>query len=275
MTTDRLTLRRMVADRMPGEQSFVLTATGGDPTTFTDAEHVQGPTNAYIGADLWFTSGANLGRERRITSSTNLGDLHWQTPVTAVVAGNTAELWNLRGIGVKASEVNDAIDHAVSVLGRGAWLPLTASVAAAFALATPTVAIPASLTRGIFALDYQDPSYAGVWVEVDGGGEVPNPGWWYDRAGSQIVVGSTWASAIDAKTVRVRGYQLPTALSADASTTTLDKEAVVTEAVYQLCKRNSTKNPEFAGWVKDAWQEKERARPFAVGRRASGTIVFG
>jgi hypothetical protein len=271
----RLTLRREVGRRIPGEQFVVLVATAGSTTSFTDAETLQGPTDASKGADLYLIDGVNAGTQRRIQSSTNTGQLNWQTPVAAaVVAGDGAELWNQRGIGVKATEVNDAINDAIAVLRRGSWVPAVASVVLPFDQDSPTVVIPAALTRGVYGLYYQDPVRDDIWHEVAGGGEDPRVGWWYDRAAGTLVVGGSWAGVIDTSALRIQGYQKPGLLSADTDATPLDPEAVITEAVYQLLKRNSSRNPEFGQFLRDAYAEKERARPFSVGRRAPNTIVF-
>lgn len=275
MATTRLSLRRTIGGRIPGEQFVVLVATAGSTTTFTDADALQGPTDAYKGADLYLLSGANAGKQRRVQSSTNTGQLNWQSPVAAaVVAGDGAELWNQRGIGVKATEVNDAIDDALAVLSRGAWDSVVASVVLPFDQDSPTVVIPATLTRGIYGLYYQDPVRDGIWHEVAGGGEDPRVGWWYDRAAHTLVVGGAWTGVIDTYALRVQGYGTVAALAGDTDATPIDAEAVVTEAVYQLLKRNSSRNPEFGQFLRDAYAEKERARPFSVGRRAPNTVVF-
>lgn len=274
-TTNRLSLRRMIGGRIPGEQFVVLTATAGSTTSFTDSENLQGSTDAYKGTDLYLLDGANAGVQRRVQSSTNTGQLNWQTPApAAVVAGDEAELWNQRGIGVKATEVNDAIDDALRVLSRGAWDSVVASVVLPFDQDSPTVAIPATLSRGVYGLYYQDPVRDGIWHEVTGGGEDPRVGWWYDRSAHTLVVGGSWTGVIDTAVLRVQGYGVITDLSTDTSETTIDPDAIVTEAVYQLLKRNSSRNPEFGQFLRDAYAEKERARPFSVGRRAPNTIVF-
>jgi hypothetical protein len=255
---------------------LVLTATGGTTTAFNDSENLQGPTNAYRGMALYFLSGTNAGLQRTAQSSVEAsGQLNWATPLpAAVAAGDTAELWNQRGMGVKATEVNDAINDAIATLRRGAWLAATAAVAPAFDRTSPTIAIPAALSRGIYGVEWQDTVDAGRWHEVDGGGENAGVGWWYDRGGGTIVVGEPTATRIDTMTVRVHGYQKAGLLTSDSDATSLDPEAIIAEATYQLLKRNQNRNPEFRDYLRAAAAEAAYARQFAVGRKQPNTIVF-
>lgn len=277
MATTRKDLRWMIGARIPGEQALELTATSaGSTTAFNDTENLQGPNDAYKGMSLWFTSGTNKGSQRYVQSSVqSTGQLNWGAAVAAAVAaGDTAELWNQRGMGVKATEVNDAINHALLTFRRGVWAPRSETISTAFDRTSPSVPVPTALTRGVYAVRWQDTVDTAVWHEVWGGGEVPTAGWWYDGASHAVVIGEPWATEVDQRTLRLDGYGDPELLYDDADATPLDPEAVVTEAVYHLLKRNSVRNPDLLGFLKDAYAEKERARPFAVGRKLPTTVVF-
>jgi hypothetical protein len=270
------TLRRKVAKRIPGEQFIVLVATDGDTTEFRDTENLQGPTNAYVGSDLYLLDGLNAGKQRRIQSySQSLGQLTWRTALpTAVVEGDEAELWNVRGIGVTATQVNDAINDAIESLAKNVWIPVAASVTDDFDQDSPTIAIPASLTRGFYALNWQDSVSDGIWYDVDGGGEVPRSGWWYDAANGVIQVDGDWRSRIHGRAVRILGYGGTGVLSADTDMTPIDSEAIVTEAASNLLVANGSRNPDFERYLQRADALAAARRPFAVGRKAPNTIVF-
>ncbi len=276
MATTRKVLRRKVGKRIPGEQLLVLTATGGDTTSFRDSETLQGPNDAYKGSDLYFVTGVNAGKQRRIQSSSlATTQLNWATAVTAVVAGNEAELWNLRGMGVNALHVNDAINDAINSLAKNVWIPTSATVTAAFDEDAPTIAIPAALTRGFYGLDWQDTTNTGLWYEIDGGGEFPRPGWWYDAANHVIQIDGYWRNLADRSTVRINGYGGTAELTADTDATPIDSEALVTEAVSNLLVAHSSRNPDFERYMQRADAMAAARRPFAVGRKAPNTIVFG
>lgn len=275
--TSLRTLRRKVAKRIPGEQFLVLTATDGDTTAFRDTENLQGPNDAYKGADLYLLDGLNAGKQRRVQSSTqSLGQLSWGTALpAAVVAGDTAELWNLRGIGVTATQVNDAINDAIESLAKNVWIPVAATITDDFDMDSPTIAIPAELSRGFYAVNWQDSTADGIWHDVDGGGEVPRYGWWYDAANGVIQIDGYWRSAIHGRAIRILGYGGTGLLTADTDTTPIDSEAIVTEAVSNLLVMNGSRNPDFERYLQRADALAAARRPFAVGRKAPNTIVFG
>jgi hypothetical protein len=269
-------LRRSVAGKIPGEQVLILTATGGDTTSFRDAENLQGPNDAYKGADLYFVDGLNAGKKRRIISSDRvLGQLNWSQAVTAAVEeGDEAELWNQRGIGVGPDQVNAAINDAISSLAKHVWIPVTATLPDDFDQESPTFAVPAGLTRGIYSVNWQDDLDAGVWYDIDGGGEVPRHGWWYD-AGNGVIQIDGWARYhVHGRALRVMGYGGTATLSADTDTTPIDREAVVTEAVSNLLVVNQGRNPDFERYQQRADAVASARRPFAVGRKHPNTVVF-
>lgn len=275
MATTLKALRRKVGKRIPGEQLVVLTATGGDTTSFRDSRNLPGPNDAYKGADLYFVTGSNAGEQLRIQSSAQAtNQLNWSTAATAVVVGDEAELWNLRGIGVNAIQVNDAINDAIASLAKNVWIPVSATIADDFDQDTPTVAIPATLTRGVYSVDWQDSVQDGIWQQIDGGGEVPRYGWWYDAANAVIQIDGTWRSAIHGRTIRVLGYGGTDTLDADTDTTPIDSEALVTEAVANLLVANSSRNADFERFQQRADAMAAVRRPFAVGRKQPNTVVF-
>ena len=275
-TTTRKDLRRMVGRHFPLEQYRLLAATAnGTTTSFIDTERLQGPDNAYRGALLYFAGGANLGTYRHVQSSSqSAAQLTWGTPATSTVAGDEAELWNLRGEGVDPVQVNEAINDAIANLAKNAWIPVNGNVAAAFDQTVATVAVPAALTRGMYGVDYQDRVDTARWIEVDGGGEDPTVGWWYDRANAVVAVGGWWRTFLDAATLRIRGYGGTAALAADTDATPIDAEAIVTEVVRLLVMTNAVKNPDLDRYLQATGGEGAAKRSFATGRPSPNTIVF-
>jgi hypothetical protein len=276
--SSRQELRRMIGRRLPGEQFTALTATGGSTTDFKDTENAQGPNDAYKGSELYIVSGSalNVGKTRRVQSSNQmLGQLNWGTPLPAAIGvGDNAELWNVRGVGTTAVQVNDAINDAIMMARKHAWMPIEANVSLAFDQDSPTVTLPGTITKGFFGLDFQDWQYPDKWHEIDGGGEFPRVGWWYDRGAGKIVIGGYWANAANGRTLRVRGYGFPAVLNADTDTTSIDPEWIVTEAVRILLQKNVMKNADNERWFQPASAESAVKRGFAIGRKASNTIVL-
>lgn len=271
----RKQLRRWVGEAIG--DCIVLTATDdGTNQSFIDDNNLDGPNNAYNGFDLYVVGGTalNRGQRRRITSSTQSASrVNWNKPLPADTAeGDEAELWNVRGIGIKATEVNNAIDWALAAASKHVLIPIQADVTDTFDQDSPRITLPAAITRGMYQVSWTDGE--DVVRTIDRANDPYDEGWYYDPASGTVIIGGSYRSRMDGFTVTVSGFGIPASLSSDSDTTDVDPEWLVAEATRRVIAQIRIRNPEAAGWLPPAWQESDRKRPYASGRGYPNTVMF-
>jgi hypothetical protein len=256
---------------------LVVTATAdGTNQSFIDDDNLDGPNGAYKGFDIYFTGGTadNLELRRRIADSTQaVGRVTWNKVLPAETAeGDEAELWNLRGIGIKAIEVNEALNWALALAGKQADIPIVAVVSGAFSRDSPRVSIPTEVTRGMYGMSWEDGE--GVVRTIDRASDPYDEGWYYDQASRTIVIGGSYLSPMDGMTLTINGLGTPPSLLTDDDTTTLDPEWLVAEATKRVISAIRVRNPEAQSWLPPAWQESQQKRPYASGRGIANAVMF-
>lgn len=269
-------LRRLVGQGL-GDCVICVATDAGNDQTFYDDEHLDGPDNAYKGFDLYFTGGtvANLAQRRRLTASTQgTGLVTWNRPLPSATAeGDEAELWNTRGIGIKPTEVNDAINAAITFAAAQVTIPVEAEVADAFDRDSPTLVIPAAITRGIYAVVWEDDE--GLIEEVDPANGYGREGWFYDRSSQRVIIGGSYLSHMDGQTVTIKGVGRPALLSADTDTTSINAEWLVAEATRRVVTAARLRNPDYERYLPPHWQESQQKRELPSGRGIPNLVMIG
>lgn len=266
----RLELRRMVG-RGLGDCVVCTATAAGNEQTYYDEDHLDGPDNAYRGGDLWFPA---LNLRRRITASTQAtGLVTWQKPLAAATAeGDEAELWNVRGIGIKPAEVNDFLNDALTVAAAQATVPMEATVAAAFDRDDPRLIVPAELTRGIYAVVWADDE--GAVLTVDPASSYGKEGWFYDRASGRVVIGGSYLAPMDGQAVTIKGFGVPPPLLTDDDATTVSAEWLVAEATRRAVAAARLRNPDYERYLPPHWQEAMQKRDLPTGRALPNQVMF-
>lgn len=248
MSTTRTALRQWIGDLIGDYRT--LTATGNGTTlTFIDLQNLVRQDDAIIGQWLYFTSGSNAGTEKRISDNDESdGSVTWVGALTSTVAGDTAELWNDRGTGVKPSVVHAHIDRAIKAVERNYLTEVTAEYT--FDGASPVTAIGQATWVGIVK--------GGVWEDAAGATHrIPGADVRIDRANRtvELLGDSLWMC--DGRTVRLTGYTAAGALSTDASTTEVDAEYIVNQVCAWILQGSWHKR-------RDAKDAKAQASEFAA-----------
>lgn len=205
-------MRRAIATDLADYRA--LTATDGSTTTLTDPLELLEYEDTYVGADVLFTSGSNSGQRRRVTASTMATQtITFNTDLPhAVVAGDTADLYNIGGRGFRLPDYDREISRAIDEVKRFNLLsrqsdPLT------FAYDSPAIALPADWI-GVYAVtasasdpDCDDRRLPAARYEG-------TPGWFL-RPDGFVVIGGSWRSWLDGLTVTLSGYQMHPDLATD------------------------------------------------------------
>jgi hypothetical protein len=264
----RKVLRRMVG-RGLGDCVVCVATAAGNTQTFLDDDHLDGPDNAYKGMDLYVTGGtaANLGQRRRLTASTQASGLvTWQKVLPAATAeGDEAELWNTRGIAIKPTEINDFINDSIVFAGEQRDIPVEAAVVAAFDRDDPRLVVPAAITRGVYAVVWEDDE--GFIQTVEPANGYGAYGWFYDKSSQRIVIGGgEYLGLMDGQTVTVKGVGAPATLAADTDTTSINVEWLVAEAKRMAVTAMRMRNPDAERYLPPHWQESMQKRDLPSGR---------
>lgn len=242
--TTRATLRRNIADSLM--DLIELEATAGSTTTFTDPLALLDTDHAFRGAEILVTSGANQGEVRRVYDSDEDSQTLTLTPAlgTAVAAGVTAELYNLKSVGFRVDAYNRAVNRAILDAFPNNAMLVEDELADAFDADAGVVEIPAQFSH-VSQVWYQDPS-TGVWCEVPVAlsGQLDQDGWAIRHGTLEVSIGGNAAADADGKTIRLVGYGQPAPLDDDTDLTDTDPQWVQFYAAWLLLASRGRKDAE-------------------------------
>ena len=233
LTTSLGELRRRLG-RLLGDMVTVTATDDETDGSFTDVVRLGTQIESPRHADIIFTSGSNAGLIRRITSADlNTGTITFETVATATLTGDTAEIHNMRAKGWPVPEKHDAINQAIAASWPSYKEPITVELTDAFDLASPVLAVPATMTH-VSGVQYEQTD--GDWIDL------PSAYWTLDHFLGEITVqGASFRSVMDGLSVRLIGGKRPEPLVDDDDTTTVRPDYVVHQAASLLCQTRTNR----------------------------------
>ena len=227
LTTTRAEIRSRLA--MLFGDRFPLTATGGSTTTFIDTQHLTSLMERPDERQLVFLSGLNEGLVRRVTDANlSTGTLTVATLPNAVIAGDTAELYNFRAKGGTYAEYNDAIRMAQDAAWPAHRVRVVLDIAALFDDTTGEIEIPVEIVE-IETLEYQDTD--ALWQTVPRAASAFATGWSVEPVNGVLTVrDQAWTGPMDGVGTRLRGWARETPMDDDNDTTTIHPDWLVWQA---------------------------------------------
>jgi hypothetical protein len=232
LTTTRAVLRRRVATLLEDITEMTATA-NGLTTTFIDTIRLGNSIERATGREIMFTSGANLGTSRRVTTSDMTTGTLTFAAVTSTVAGDTAEMYNFRLEGWISPQYHNALDMAIDQAWPLFGTKVTVAAAAVFSTTTTLIDIPSGIDQ-LESVEYQDTS--SLWQEVKQADGRYGVGWSVEADGTDVVIrGENWRDRLQGRSIRLVGYTRATVLATDAATTTIPPEWIVYKAASILC----------------------------------------
>lgn len=278
MATSLKNLRREIGRELT--DCLVLTATTGaaSDSVFVDANRLVAPDHAYKGRTAYVTGGTagNLLATRRVddSSRTTTSITLTRALPSTIQVGDEIELWGKHDEGWMPWDVNDTINAVIADAADHFFIPVEATVTLPFDTDTRQIAIPATITKGIYAISYQDDD-DDLWYPVWERAAAPGmPGFWVNRGlGTIDVAGERWAADLDGLSLKVHGYGALPSLSIDADTTTVNKEWVVRESVRRLLEQAWERKPDVVRQrLPGATRAAEIARQRALMRPAGSWV---
>lgn len=252
LTKTRKELRQLIADELGDLMQLTATA-NGSTTTFVDTIRLAPARESLIGRQWVGTSGSNDGEIRGVTAGTTT--LTLSAAVTSTVAGDTADLYNLRGIGWTYEEYNRVVNATIEeATGFGLIEVLDASHTA-FDADSPELTVDASIAY-VFRVEYQDGD--GIWHAIPAAKETSHYGWKPDSVGGSIWILGEPARWADTNPIQIWGYGRQATLSADTDACALNPSWVVARACYRLCRSGMARSDETAQKVLLFKEESER-----------------
>jgi hypothetical protein len=207
-----------------------LNASGGSETTFTDPLELLDFDDLYIGAHLLITSGdaANVGQVRRVTASSMSASTITFAPAlpAPIQPGDTADLYNLRGRGVRLAEYNLAISAAVNEVRRMICLEEQATPATV-TYDNTVIPIPDRWIAVCDARTSVDDGDSDLFFAIPPARYEGTPGW-YLRAGDRTVfIGGRYREMLDGREVTLTGYVPHPDVTSDESPIFVDAEWLI------------------------------------------------
>jgi hypothetical protein len=207
----RKQIRRRVG-RLTGDMILLVATSAGTTTTLIDALNLNQETNSLINR-LGYVSGGtalNLNKTARVSGNTKSTQTLTFTPAltSATAALDEMELWNERDEGITPKDVNDLINDAILDAGEQGVVPVLGTEAA-FARDSPIISVNAAW-EAVTGVDWEDD--AGIWHPI------PRADLRFDRIQRQVEILNWSRELADAHMVRVRGANVPGALTADTGT---------------------------------------------------------
>jgi hypothetical protein len=262
LTTTLGELRRSVAQLL-GDLIEVTATINGTTATLTDVIRLGTQIESPKHGDIIFTSGLNAGAIRRITDADlGTGTVAFELLDNQVLAGDTAEIHNLRAKGWPVYEKHNAINQALNAAWPAYKEPYTVELADLFDLNDPVLSVPSGMTH-VAGVQYQTSD--GDWIDL------PSIYWNLDRyLGEVTVSGRSFLSTMDGLAIRLVGGKRPEPLTVDSDTTTVRPDYVMYQAAAFLCQRryNLRQEAEFYNQQILNQQYADRFKP-----RSRGTGV--
>lgn len=246
MDQTRKQIRQRVASILDDIVEVEATA-NGTTLTLIDTFNVNAGAESFDGCEIFFTSGANDGETRRVTTTTpSTGTLTFTPEATATVAADTAELYNRRNKGFRVQDYHRAINHAIEEYQGIALIPVIEEIGIAFDAETQTIAVPAT-TLEVHTVEYQDSN--DQWCEVRQAYPRGGQGWTAEPADAVIRIEGDPAWEADTYDIRLHGYKRADALTTDASVLPFDSTVIVNTAAYRLALSGVSRDSKYGAMV--------------------------
>lgn len=264
---------RAAIGRIMGELTPVV-ATGGSVNTIQDTRNLYDDDDSFEGQEIVFTSAAagNIGKVNRVIGNdmaTATLTFYPDLP-DPIVAGDRAEIYNLRGIGIRVHEIDGALNDAIKVAAGMGGQRLAADLSA-FSEDTPYATIPA-VFDWIIAVEVY--SANGEWVDVTRSLANRGGGFALDRANRRIELIGAAARRADGYQIRVRGLGRPTPLLDPEDRTMVDYEWITKQAIASLLWTKYTRDPSLERAATTAKEDADAIRAKCLpGRRANAIRV--
>jgi hypothetical protein len=226
--TDLTALRRRVGVLLGDYKLWKATA-DGDTTSLVDDDHIIYAD--YNGQLLYFSSGANTGKMRKV-QSTDLANskVLWQHPLPSPTKRlDEVEVWNRAGQSWSPDEVNEAVREA----HRRALehFPIRIEEEVDIGSDGTMIEIPEEFWA-ITAVDWLD--HFGNWTPFSPAPRYGHQGYWVMRGQRKIVLNHPNPWAFTGSKARLRGWLRENELTHDASQTRIHSEWIVIEAARIL-----------------------------------------
>lgn len=222
----RKAIRRRVG-KLCGDMDLLVATASGTTSTLIDEINGHRQDNSLVERVGVFSGGTagNLGDVVRVTGNVRSSSTVAFTPTLsdATAVGDELELWNRRDQGVTPQEVNDLINDAIADVGEQSPLPVLSS-SAAFDYDSPAISVDAAW-EAVTGVDWQDD--LGLWHPV------PSADLRVDRIQRSVEILGRSRELAGGRNVRVRGANVPTSLSADSATTSVDFEWITHHVAVQ------------------------------------------
>jgi hypothetical protein len=267
VSTTRGALRRMIGNTL-GDVTVLTATADGTTTRLNDTVRLSGSIEIPLNRGLIFTSGANIGIERRVTTSDmSVGYVDFAAVTAATATGDTAEMYNFRGRGWRIPELHDALNDAMLYASPPYWEPYSVAVAAVFNSTTGLLTIPATIQL-VYAIQYQDADT--FWHPVPSASSRYGQGWTVNLQSGVIDVRGT--SIPNGAAVRLEGFKKPTALTIETSTTNINPQWLVNKACAILCMGGVERDSANYNLGQIFDQKAERGKSALHTRLPSGTV---
>lgn len=207
---------------------ILLEAESGTTTTLVDSNHIH--PASYRGRFVYFYSGANNGKMRRIVNA-EPPQIEWDTPLaSAIVAGVKAELWNMNGVGFRPDIVSEHIRNAHRKAIESDLLPLV-DTSLTYSSTDNTISVPTDF-RAITGVQFDLGN--GQWYSIPRAARVSGPGYWVNRYTREIEINGQPRYYASGNTIRLLGYGRENELTDDSATTITNAEWLIAEAGRSL-----------------------------------------
>lgn len=255
-------LRRAVADRF-GDY-LQLTATGnGLATTIVDAINVNAGSEHYNGRQLICITGHanNVGKVRRVTATSDTNSTLTVTPAfsNTTATNDTFDVFNRRGIGFQIQEYNRAINAAINDAFPLGMVELVSELTTGNLSINDyitTITVPDNIYE-VYAVEFKTDE--NTWHPVVKATRSNSYGW-RARPDGKIEIQGVPQDNTEESTLRLRGYGRQDALSADSSTSLLNKEWTVSRAAYYLALGALARGSEYGAMAQQFQREAEMTR---------------
>lgn len=262
-------IRNQIAD-FKGDR-IALEATGGTSSTFIDTIELVQFNDTLIGSQIRINSGTYAGRTVTVTGNSHSNQTVIFSPTLpgAIVAGVTADMYNLNGAGLRVRQYDNAIKNVVNSRDYKNLVETTHTFDE-FDYNSPYLDIPDNF---IVVYDLEAMIVSGdstFRYKIDSARYPNSNGWYVDTATRTLSVLGRSAYLSDTSDLVLHGLERHTAPTDDDDIIYLDFEWVVYSALATL---SAFRGPQGDQWAAEAL-EKAAAREAFVMQRSKPNAVY-
>ena len=275
---------RLRAARKIGDVLVVTATAVGVTTTLIDLDHLSLQDDYFIGREAIAISGtagnivSGTGLVRRVSDSTkSTGTITFSRALSAATAvGDVYHLFNYLDNGIFINEWNGFLDEAIDAI-RDTFLVPVVSSALAFDRASPVITLSnatlggsftAGTLWGVSGVEWKDSS--SIWHAIKTGDLR------VDKPSRTLELRNRGRENANGTTIRIRGYEQVSLLTADTGTTAVDPEYLAlfaaSRALFSIARRlgsdGGMAEREATRWLQMAEARKIACRTSVV----SGTV---